>query len=345
MQSMSSINLYSQVHLADNSGNEFYVFRKGTSMKTSKGLFALLALTTAVNIGIAAGNYRIVAAGAPPAPLAKLEFNPNAKSTLVAPPPVQNAPANASDAEIDALVGNVADTPNVSLMEDQVRSIVRGEIASDPKFVLDALNAYMEKQQAEEAQNADKKVVDMAATVTEDKGYPFVGNKDGKVDLFYYFDVNCGFCKKIDAELRRFVDGNPDVKLVHREMPILTPASNTAAHIGGTLFELYPEGYSKFHDALLSHPQASTPDTIEAALVDAVGKDKAAEVISKSFNVTEDGVAKDVDTRIKATLNTATAAGINGTPFIYVKGANVFVRGAAPDLFDRLSAAAAKVRK
>ena len=128
-------------------------------------------------------------------------------------------------------------------------------------------------------------------------------------------------------------------------MPILTPASNTAAHIGGTLFELYPEGYSKFHDALLSHPQASTPDTIEAALVDAVGKDKAAEVISKSFNVTEDGVAKDVDTRIKATLNTATAAGINGTPFIYVKGANVFVRGAAPDLFDRLSAAAANVRK
>ncbi|MBY3433822.1 thioredoxin domain-containing protein [Rhizobium laguerreae] len=317
-------------------------------MKTtlaSKGIVALLALTTAVNIGIAAGTYRIVSAGSQPPAFGLLEFDPNAKSTLIAPPAV-DAKSKAADAEIDALVGNVSDnSARPQLAEDDVRRIVRDEITADPKFVVDALNAFMQKQQDDEAATADKKVVDMAAAVTEDKGYPFVGNKDGKVELFYYFDVNCGFCKKIDGELRRFVEGNPDVKLVHREMPILTPASTTAAHIGGTLFALYPEAYSKFHDVLLGHPQASTPDDIEAALVEAVGKDKATEVISKSFNVTEDGPAKDVDDRIKATLATATDAGINGTPFIYVKGANAFVRGAAPDLFDRLNAAAAIARK
>ncbi|MCS4088979.1 DsbA family protein [Rhizobium sp. BK176] len=317
-------------------------------MKTtpaSKGLIAILALTTAVNIGIAAGNYRIMAAGSAPAAFGSLEFDPNAKSTLVAPP-AADAKANASDAEIDALVGNVSDNKTApSVNEDDIRRIVRDEINTNPKFVMDALNAYMQKQQADEAASADQKVVEKAAAVTEDKGYPFVGNKDGKVELFYYFDVNCGFCKKIDGELRRFVDANPDVKLVHREMPILTPASTTAAHIGGTLFALYPEAYPKFHDILLGHPQASTPDDIDAALRDAVGKEKADEVIAKSFNVTEDGVAKDVDARIKATLSTATDAGINGTPFIYVKGANSFVRGAAPDLFDRLKAAADIARK
>jgi protein-disulfide isomerase len=317
-------------------------------MKTipaSKGLIAILALTTAVNIGIAAGNYRIVSAGSPPAAFGLLEFDPNAKSTLIAPP-AADAKANASDAEIDALVGNVSDTKATSpFNEEDVRRIVRDEITANPKFVVDALNAYMQKQQADEAASADNKVVEMAAAVTEDKGYPFVGNKDGKVELFYYFDINCGFCKKIDAELRSFVESNPDVKLVHREMPILTPASTTAAHIGGTLFALYPDAYPKFHDILLGHPQASTPDDIEAALIEAVGKDKAAEVISKSFNIAEDGPAKDVDARIKATLSTATDAGINGTPFIYVKGANAFVRGAAPDLFDRLAAAATIARK
>jgi protein-disulfide isomerase len=312
-------------------------------MKTNKGFVALLALTTAINIGIAAGNYRIVSAGAPPAAVGTLDFDPQAKSTLVAPP--QPGSVEALDSEIDALINNVGGAPAAARSDDEIRKIVRDEIASDPKFVLDALNAYMEKQQSEEAQNADKKVVELAAAVTEDRGYPFVGNKDGKVELFYYFDVNCGFCKKIDAELRRFVEGNPDVKLVHREMPILKPSSTTAAHIGGTLFELYPEGYSKFHDTLMSHPEAATPETIEAALVDAIGKDKATEVISKSFNVNEDGTAKNVDVRIKATLETASTAGISGTPFIYVKGADVFVRGAAPDLFDRLSAAASKVRK
>jgi protein-disulfide isomerase len=329
-----------------------------TSNGRSRGLIALLALTTAVNIGIAAGNYRIVSAGSPPVAVGSLDFDPAAKSTLVPPPSKENAPANASDAEIDTLVGNAASAnpdplsglsslaPSANGPSDlEVRRIVRDEITANPKFVLDALNAYMQKQQADEAANADKKVVELSSAVTDDKGYPFIGNKDGKVELFYYFDVNCSFCKKIDSELRRFVETNPDVKLVHREMPILTPASTTAAHIGGTLFELYPEGYAKFHDTLLGHPQASSPDDINAALIAAVGKDKAADVISKSFNINDEGPAKNVDGRIKATLATATEAGITGTPFIYVKGADVFVRGAAPDLFDRLSAAAASVRK
>lgn len=312
-------------------------------MKTTKGLFAILAITTAVNIGIAIGNYRLVSAGSPPVAIGNLDFDPQAKSTLIAPPSDDNASASAMDAEIDALIG-VAELPS-TLSEDQVRNIVHDEITSNAKFVIDALNAYMQKQQAEESENADIKVVSMANAVTESTDYPFVGNKDGKVELFYYFDVNCGYCKKIDGELRRFVEANPDVKVVHREMPILTPTSNTAAHIGGALFELHPDGYAKFHDALLGNSAASTPDFIETALIDAVGKDKAAEVMSNSFNITEDGVAKRVDTRIKATLNTAAEAGINGTPFIYIKGADVFIRGAASDLFDRLTAAANDVRK
>ena len=313
-------------------------------MKTSKGIVALLALTTAVNIGIAAGNYRITSAGTPPVAVGNIGFDPAAKSTLVAPPAPGEAAANASDAEIDALVGKAEALAVPAVDETAVRRIVRDEIAANPKFVLDALNAYMQKQQADEAANADKKLVELASAITESKDYPYLGNKDGKIEITYYFDINCGFCKKIDADLERFVEANPDVKVVHREMPILTPASNTAAHIGGALFELYPEGYEKFHSALLGNKAASDPAFIEKALADAVGADKAAEVVSKSFNVTEEGLAKRVDLRIKATLDTATKAGINGTPFIYVKGDDSFIRGAAPDLFDRLSTSAAKLR-
>lgn len=313
-------------------------------MKTSKGLVALLALTTAVNIGIAAGNYRITSAGSSPVAVGDLAFDPNAKSTLIAPPALDTAPANASDAEIDALVGQVDALPAPAFDEASVRRIVRDEISKDPKFVLDTINAYVQKQQADEAANADKKIVEMAASVTESKDYPFIGNKDGKIEIFYYFDINCGFCKRIDADLDRFVQANPDVKLVHREMPILTPESNTAAHIGGVLFAQYPEAYETFHRTLLGNKSQSNADFIQKALIDAVGEDKAAEVVAKSFNVNEEGIAKLVDTRIKTTLDTANEAGITGTPFIYIKGDNTFVRGAAPDLFDRLTVAAKKLR-
>nr|WP_250807189.1 DsbA family protein [Neorhizobium tomejilense] len=314
-------------------------------MKTSKGLLALLALTTAINIGIAAGNYRIYAAGSAPVSIGDLSFDPDAKSTLVPPPSAGTAPASATDAEIDALINKAEQVPVPAFDEAAVRSVVRDEIRKDPQFILDAINAHIEKQQAEEAEKADKKLVDMASLVTESKDYPFIGNKDGKVELYYYFDINCGYCKKIDADLDRFMAANPDVKIVHREMPILTAASRTAANIGGTLFALYPEGYAKFHRTLLGNKAQSDPSFIEQALIDVVGKEKAAEVISKSFNIKEQGVAQGVDARIKTTLQTATDAGITGTPFIYVKGDDEgFIRGADPELFDRLSASAAKLR-
>ncbi len=312
-------------------------------MKTSKGMFALLAAVTALNVGTYVGTYRMTSAGSSPVAVGDLNFDPDAKSTLVAPPSSEDTAASAPS-EIDTLIAKAEALPADILDESAVRKIVRDEIAVDPQFVLDALNAHVEKQQAEAAVNADKKTVEMASAITESEGYPFIGNKDGKIEVFYYFDINCGFCKKIDQDMERFVKSNPDVKLVHREMPILTPSSKTAAHIGGTLFALYPEAYDTFHDALLSNPAASDPAFIEAALKGAVGAEKAEEILIKTYALSEPGIGKQVDERIKATLATANEAGINGTPFVFVKGDNTFVRGAAPDLFERLTATAAKLR-
>jgi protein-disulfide isomerase len=315
-------------------------------MKSSKGLIALLALTTAVNIGIAAGNYRIVSAGTAPVAIGELAFDPDAKSTLVAPPSPNAAKTTDLEREIDALVGKVDEAPPLSFDEASVRDIVRDEIRKDPQFILDAINAHIEKQQAEVAANADRKLIQMADLVTESDGYAFVGNKDAKIELFYYFDINCGFCKKIDADLDRFVMANPDVKVVHREMPILTPASSYAANVGGVLFALYPDAYAKFHRTLLGNSAASGPEFIKKALTDAVGEEKAADILVKAFKVNEKGVGQDVKNRIEATLKTASDAGITGTPFIFIKGDETgMIRGAAPDLYERLSTSAAKLRK
>ena len=312
-------------------------------MTTNKALFAILALTTAVNVGVSIGNYRINSAGAA---LGGPELVVPADATLSIPAIPAEGPAagTVADRQIDALVGNAASLP-AAADDEAVREIVRDEIANNTAFVIEALNSHVQKQQAEEAASADRKLVEMADAVTEKTGYPFVGNPDGKIEVFYYFDINCGYCKKIDGELRRFVEENPDVKLVHREMPILTPASMTAAQVGGALFEIQPDAYGRFHDTLLANTSASTPEFVEKALIQAVGEDKAMEIVSRSFNTAEDGIAKQVDARIKATLATATEAGINGTPFIFVKGTNTFVRGAAPDLVDQLSAAANSLRK
>lgn len=308
-------------------------------MSISKGLVAALALTTAVNI-VASATTIYNARGSLAAAEASQELvlADNGASS-VATPPGADGTAKSTDAELDALVGKAPAVPGID--EAAVEKAVRNVINKDPSFILDAINAHLEKKQQEEAFTADRKTVEQAALVTEQDGYPVVGNKDGKLEVFYYFDINCGYCKKIDAELREWVKANPEAKLVHREMPILTPASKVAAQVGGVLYELYPEAYPAFHDALLSNPQSSSVTDIQEALKAAAGEAKAADVAAKTFNGGSD-TSKAVNLRIERTLKTSEAAGIGGTPFIYVKGLDIFVRGAAPDLIDRLNDAAKK---
>ena len=209
--------------------------------------------------------------------------------------------------------------------------------------ILESINKHVEQKQVADAADADRKLVEQASLVTEGKDYPFVGNPTGAVEVYYYFDINCGYCKKIDADLAGFVKSNPDVRLVHREMPILTDASKVGAQVGGALFALYPDEYQVFHNLLLGHESASSNEVISAALNSAVGPDRAAEVLAKAYD-TKEPISKAVSDRIQATLDTATKVGIAGTPFLYVKGADKFVRGAVGDLVQQLSAAADQVR-
>lgn len=288
-------------------------------MKPTTLLTASLAVLTVVNVAVGS-------------------FNASALSTL-------KTHKDASIARSDNVSDLIAKASTAQGMDDAtVRRIVRDEVSKDPRFVVEALNKYMEDQQKLSAQEADKKVVEMADAIADDKGYPFIGNPTGKIEVFYFYDVNCHYCKSAEPGLRRFVKDNPDVKLVLRNMPILTPTSRTAANVGGYLFATHPEGFEKFHDALLDNKNASNSDDVQAALEAAVGTDVAKDIISKAFDVTRPGIAKDVQETVDRTMDVATKAGITGTPFFFVKGANAFVRGAAPDLYQQLDKAAKELR-
>lgn len=268
-----------------------------------------------------------------------------AREAAATPPAPEAASVETRGETVLPLISVSATSDSAPLTEADVRRIVREEIATNPEFVIDALNAHVREQQEAEAEAADDRLLAQSRAITEDEGYPFVGDPEAPIEVFYYFDINCAYCKRIDADVREFVEANPDVRLVHREMPILAPTSRTAANIGGTLFALYPDAYPAFHDALMANEHASSSDDVEAALRKAAGDARAAEVISKAFAVTRPGIGREVDRRIESTLATARDAGISGTPFLFVGGAETYVRGAAPDLVDQLDAAADRLRE
>lgn len=224
-----------------------------------------------------------------------------------------------------------------TLSIEQVRAIVRDEIRKNPKLILDAVNAYTAEEQKNKESADRQTTLDNKALITVSAGYPSFGNSEGSVSLFYFYDVNCTYCKKLEPALVRFVADNPDVKLVLREMPILADSSHYAAQIGGVLAEVYPESYPKFHAELMALKPGMTNGDIDRTVVNVLGPVKGPELLGRALQVDSDYAARAVAERISATLETASKAKINGTPFVFVGGSDGMLRGASDTAYDDLS--------
>ena len=97
-----------------------------------------------------------------------------------------------------------------------------------------------------------------------EKPFPgaILGNPNGKVVVVEFADYACGYCKRSVADLNALIAENPNIKVVMRELPILSPQSADAAKMAMAAAE---QGkYSAFHSAMYEIGKPDT-QTIEAA--------------------------------------------------------------------------------
>ena len=267
---------------------------------------------------------------APPSASGSLLQNAMAQETAL---PAQNRP---SEGEIRAIVRDEI-AKNPALVMDAVRA--------DPKAVMDALNGYVQKQQKDAQAELNAKTLKAEPLLTVADGYPSIGNPQGKVELFYFFDVNCHYCKQIDPDLKRFIAENPDVKVVHREMPILAASSRYAAVMAGIVFATHPDFYEEFHRKLMERKPGMTEADVDATVTEVLGQELSLYIITATRSKSQDPNAREVADRITATLKAADAAGVTGTPFIIVKDSGLVIRGAEQDAFAKLQSMAVRARQ
>ena len=65
--------------------------------------------------------------------------------------------------------------------------------------------------------------------VRNEDGDPVIGPADAVVTIYEFSDYNCGYCKRIFADLQTVLSEQSDVKLVVKEFPILAESSVVAA--------------------------------------------------------------------------------------------------------------------
>lgn len=176
-----------------------------------------------------------------------------------------------------------------------IEAVVRDYILENPEILPEAIENLQRKQNAGQLAGIKSEV---------EKPFPgaVLGNPDGTVSLVEFSDYACGYCRHSVEDVRQLIANNPDLRVIVREFPILSPASADAARMALAAAE---QGkFAAFHDAMFAVGQPS-PETIDAAARKA-GLDmaKAKKAIT----------SPRIEAEIKRNLEMASQLGFNGTP-------------------------------
>jgi protein-disulfide isomerase len=139
-----------------------------------------------------------------------------------------------------------------------------------------------------------------------------LGNPKGDVTMVEFFDYNCGFCKRALNDMLTLIKDNPDLRVVLKEMPVLSQGSMDAAQVAVAVAMQDRSGkrYLDFHQKLLSgRGQADKARAL--AVAKEVGADMAR--LEKDMNSSE------VKAALQESFTLAEALGFQGTPS-YVVG-------------------------
>ena len=178
--------------------------------------------------------------------------------------------------------------------------VVHDYILAHPEILVEATQVLHDRETAQQQSEAGKIVKANASAILEPVGSAWAGNPRGDVTVVEYFDYNCGYCRASLPTIAQLIASDPKVRIVYRELPILSDASAVAARL--SLAAADQGKFQAFHDALY----AGGPLTSEsiAAAAKSAGLDMAK---ANAF-------APRAQAEISSNLDLARKMGMTGTP-------------------------------
>lgn len=146
----------------------------------------------------------------------------------------------------------------------EIEQVVQDYLMANPEILPKAMAELERKQNASQLTGVRKDVETPAPGVV-------LGNPAGRITLVEFTDYACGYCRHSVADVDALIAANPDLRVVVRELPILSAESSDAAKMAIAAGE---QGrYAGFHQAMFA---AGRPDAASiAAAARAAGLDMA----------------------------------------------------------------------
>lgn len=203
-----------------------------------------------------------------------------------------------------------------------VERVVHDYILEHPEILPQAMDNLQRRE-------AGRQLAGVRQTIETPFPGAVLGNPRGTVTLVEFTDFACTYCRRSLPDVAALVAANPDLRIVVRELPVISPHSADAARMA--LAAAQQGKYAAFHDAMFAAGQVD-PQTIDA-VARSVGVD-----IERARRV---AASQPVSEEIERNLDVAGRLGFSGTPS-WVVG-DQLISGAVG--LERLSQAVQDARK
>ncbi|MFH5924997.1 DsbA family protein [Roseomonas xinghualingensis] len=210
------------------------------------------------------------------------------------------------------LGGGVAlaqDTPQAfsPQQREEIVSILREALKSDPTILRDAIGAMQEAQRAAQEDARREALAANRDALFNDARDPIRGNPRGDVTIVEFFDARCGYCKALHPNMQALLQQDGNIRVIMKDLPVLGPNSVTASR---ALLAAQKQGkYEPLHDALLRLRTEPTEQVLQAEAQRA-GIDWA--------RLRRDMADPAIEARLQANIALAQRLQIEGTPALVI---------------------------
>lgn len=209
---------------------------------------------------------------------------------------------------------------------------IRDYILRNPEVIVEALRRLDRRERAAQTSELEAIIESRSDEIFRDPESPVGGNPDGDVTLVEFFDDNCPYCRSVAPTLIELERGDPGLRVVYKEFPILGPNSVFAAR--AALASRRQGKYVAFHKALMRADGLVDEDTVMD-----VAEEAGIDVARLKADMDDPALAAAIERNI----DLARALRITGTPG-FVIGAEILRGAADPAAFKALIKRAREAR-
>lgn len=204
---------------------------------------------------------------------------------------------------------NISSSKATNMTKGEVEAIVKQYLLENPEVVIDALEAYRDKQDRIAQEKVEKGIRENQDALFNNPLAPSVGPVDADVVVAQFFDYHCGYCKRMLPVITKLLEDDKKVRIVFHELPILSQDSRLAAKAALAVSQIQPNQYFAFHSKLMNTSGKFSKEMLIKEAV-ALGVDE------KKFTDALENEA--LDNALKSSKALAGKLGISGTPAMVV---------------------------